>query len=140
LDATVAPVLYGKEMSFDSSSTHDAWHAALAETDRAVHAANDEHSLEAENAALRQRLDTLMAELQITRSAVEVRDAIVRELTTALRDRDADVAVAESQLGETKSQLREIESQLEAIQATRSWRLSRRAIGLIDVPRRFVHR
>lgn len=120
-------------MSSDSPPTSEAWHAQLAEKDRAAHSGIDALSAEAENTALHQRLDALMAELRIARSAVAVReaalrerDAMLREQSAALRERDADLAV--------------VKAHLERIQATRSWRLTRRAAQILRVPRRLVRR
>ena len=102
------------------------WHAELAEKDAAVHLAIDSHAIESENAALRQRLDALMAELRIAHSAVAVRDSILREQTAALGERDRDLAVDRSRV--------------EAMQATLTWRLSRVAAKLLRAPRRLVRR
>ncbi|MEP7368011.1 MAG: hypothetical protein ABI662_00050 [Dermatophilaceae bacterium] len=113
-------------MSSNSPATPEMWHAELAETDEAVHRAIDSHAIESENTALRQRLDALMAELRIAHAAVAVRDSILREQTAALRERERDVAVARSHVA--------------AIQATLTWRLTRKAATLLRAPRRLVRR
>lgn len=120
-------------MPTDSLPTPEAWHAELAKKDRAVRSAIAATSVETENAALHRRLDALMAELRIALAAVAVRDAILREQTAALHERDVEVAA---------SQARSLsaQSQLETVQATLSWRLSRRAARVLRVPRRLVRR
>jgi chromosome segregation ATPase len=127
-------------MSSDSSPTSETWHAELAEKDRTVRSGIDAFSVEAENAALHQRLDALMAELRIARAAVGVRDAalrerepLLREQTEALRERDAELAQAKSELAVAKSEL-------ETILATRSWRYTRRAAQGLRAPRRLFRR
>lgn len=113
-------------MSSESSATREAWHAELAEKDNAVRSMSDSRSVEAENAALHQRLEGLMAELRIARSAVAVRDAILREQTAALRERELDLAV--------------VKSHLETIQATLWRRLTSRAARVLRAPRRLTRR
>lgn len=154
-------VLYAYHMSSDSPPTSEAWHAELAEKDRTVRSGIDAFSIEAENAALHQRLDALLAELRITRSAVAVRDAalrerepLLREQSAALREQDATLREQSAALREREATLREqdaalrerdadltfAKSQLETIQATRSWRLTRRAAAILRAPRRLVRR
>ena len=122
-------VLYGYPMSSDSLPTSETWHAELAEKDSKVRSGIDAFSVEAENAALHQRLEALMAELRIARAAVAVRDAalrerepLLREQSEALRERDSDLA--------------EVKSELETVLATRSWRYSRRAAHFVGALRR----
>jgi hypothetical protein len=120
-------------MSSDSLPTSEAWHAELAENDSKVRSDVDAFSVEAENVALHQRLDALMAELRIARSAVGVRDAalrerepLLREQSEALRERDADLAAAKSEL--------------ETVLATRSWRYTRSAAHALRALRRRFRR
>lgn len=120
-------------MPTDSPPTPAAWHAGLAEKDNIVRSAIAASSIETENAALHQRLDALMGELRIARASVAVRDEILREQTAALHERDEDIAAAQARL-ETP------QASLDAIQATLSWRLSRRAARVLRAPMRIVHR
>jgi hypothetical protein len=120
-------------MPTDSPPAPEAWHAELAQRDSAVHSAIAATSVETENAALRCRLDALMAELRIARAAVGVRDEILREQTAALHERDQDIAVAQARLEPSLARL-------DAIQATLSWRLSRRAARVLRGPMRLVRR
>lgn len=120
-------------MPIDSPPTPAAWHAALTEHDNTVRSAIAASSVETENAALHQRLDALMAELRIARAAVAVRDAILREQTSALREREREVAAVQGRLETTQAHLN-------AIQATLAWRLSRRAAQALRAPVRLVRR
>jgi uncharacterized membrane protein len=120
-------------MPTDSPPTPEAWNAELAERDNAVRSAIAATSVETENAALHRRLDALMAELRIARAAVLVRDGILREQNSALRERDREVAAVQARLETTQAGLKEI-------QATLSWRLSRQAARLLRTPLRLVRR
>ena len=126
-------VLYRVGMSSAPSSTPDAWHAQLAETDVVVRSAIDAHSLKAENTALHQRLDALMAELRIARSAVAVRDAI-------LRDQDACLAERTAALDTRELEAQAARADLTTIRSTRSWLLTQRAARLVRAPRGLLHR
>jgi len=120
-------------MPSDSPSTPAAWHAELAQRDKAVHSLFDSSSVEAENTALHQRLDALVAELRIARSAIAVRDEILREQTAVLRERDAEITVSGSRLATTQDKL-------VTIQNTRSWRFSRHAVRALRAPARLIRR
>lgn len=86
-------------------TTRDAWHEALAERDREVHAATDDVALRAENEALGHRLDVLQAEVRVQREAVRVRDQMLRDMTTALRERDLELAELRGRTGATPTPL-----------------------------------
>jgi hypothetical protein len=120
-------------MPTDSPPTSAAWHAELAETDNTVRSAIAASSVETENAALLQRLDALMAELRIARAGVSVRDEILRDQTVALHERDRYVTALQTRLDTAQSDLY-------TIQATLSWRLTRRAALVLRAPGRLVRR
>ena len=111
-------------MSFDSSATSAAWHSELADRDKALRTLSDSRSVEAENAALVQRLDALMAELRIARTAVAVRDSILREQSAALRDRDRELAATRSHA--------------QTVWATFPKRLTRGTAKVLRAPRRLL--
>lgn len=85
-------MLYRVLMPSAPPSDPDEWHAALEVRDSAVHHDVLGESLAAENAALRTRLDGLIAELRVARAAVVVRDAVLHQQSLALAQRDADLA------------------------------------------------
>ncbi|HEY0215314.1 MAG TPA: hypothetical protein VGC57_02855 [Cellulomonas sp.] len=77
------------------SPTRAAWHASLARRDRAAHDRMADYAAGAAEPLLQQRFDAVTAELHVLRAAVARRDALLGELSAALRERDARLDVLE---------------------------------------------
>lgn len=81
-------------MSSDSP-TRAEWHTSLAQRDSAGHDRMARYAAETAEPLLQQRFDAVTAELHVLRAAVARRDALLREQTAALREREARLRTLE---------------------------------------------
>ena len=82
-------------MAPDPSSSGAAWHATLAEHDAKAHNRMAEFADTTEFELLRRRLDALNAEVIALRAAVDWRSKLLRERSMAIAERDARIRMME---------------------------------------------
>jgi hypothetical protein len=77
------------------SSTRAEWHADLSRRDTAAHGRMARYAADTAEPLLQERFDAVSAELHVLRAAVARRDALLREQTLALRERDLRLRLLE---------------------------------------------
>jgi hypothetical protein len=132
-------VLYGVRMPEMSPAPQD-WHGDLATRDAAVHAEVTEDHDDAVLRALRDRLDTLMAELRVARAGLRTREQMVHEQLTLAQDREVVLRELTVALDDRTAELAQAQQALVEVTSTRTWRWSRRAAATVGRLRRLVRR
>lgn len=91
-----------------SADAVDRWRADLRERDKAVHAQEHADAAALEVRGLRRRNAELAAALTQARAGVEVRDALLRDLTVRVGEQDAAIAAATARADEAQRSLAEV--------------------------------